>query len=746
MGGITEEEFTQLTLHTYAEDAYLQYAIATVKDRALAQVQDGQKPVQRRILYAMHELGLTHDAKPVKCARIVGEVLGKFHPHGDAAAYGALVRMAQDFALRYPLIAGQGNFGSRDGDPAAAMRYTEARLTPIAQLLLDELGQGTVPFQDNYDGTQREPELLPARLPMLLLNGTTGIAVGMASDVPPHNLRELARAAAAAVADPGIAPQALLALVPGPDFPDGGQVISSAADIASAYSSGRGSLRMRARWKVEPLARGQWQVVVTELPYQVSVKRVLEQLDALTNPRPAVGKKAVSQQQANLRQLALEFLEGARDESGKDDRVRLVLVPRSSRVDRDAMMAFLLANTSLEDSVTVNFTTVGLDGRPATRGFAQMLAEWAQFRVRTVHARCAWELEQAHARVHVLEGRMTVLLNLDAVIALIREADAPREALMQRFGLSQIQAEDILEMRLRQLNRLEHLKLEKELETLRAQATRLTRLLQDESALRQVVVAEIEADAERFGDARRTLLEPAERAVTATALTRSTLDEPITVLVSRSLWVRQRPGHDVDPGSVSYRTGDAEGFVLRGRTAWPVVFLDSKGRVYSVPGADIPAARGDGVPLSTLLEVQDGAHIVHAFTADPDARFVFAGELGYGFVAPLKSCVARPRAGKAFLSLAAQETPLAPVPVPGDDSGLLAAVASDERALAFPLAELKTLAGGGKGVVLMGLGEGARLLRLRHLPQNELSGAGAKYQMHRARRGCKLERRGKAPF
>lgn len=746
MDTLSEHDTAQLTLHTYAEDAYLQYAIATVKDRALAQVEDGQKPVQRRILYAMHALGLSHETKPVKCARIVGEVLGKFHPHGDTAAYGALVRMAQEFTLRYPLIAGQGNFGSRDGDPAAAMRYTEARLTPIAQLLLSELGQGTVAFQDNYDGTHSEPQLLPARLPMLLLNGTTGIAVGMASDVPPHNLREVAAAASALVARPDLDPQAVLALVPGPDFPDGGQVISSAADIAAAYASGRGSLRMRARWQVETLARGQWQVVVTELPYQVSVKRVLEELDALTNPRVPAGKKTITAQQGTLRQMALEFLEGARDESGKDDKVRLVLVPRTSRVDRDALMAFLLANTSLEDTVSVNFTTVGLDGRPKTCSFVELLVQWAEFRVHTVRQRCGWELAQTRERIHILDGRMTVLLNLDAVIALVREADAPREALMTRFGLSQAQAEDILEMRLRQLNRLEHLKLERELHALRERAAGLERLLGDDAALRKQVVSEIQADAQRFGDERRTLLEPAHRAGSTAALARTVLDEPLTVIVSRSLWVRQRAGHDVEPGSVSYRAGDAEGFWLRGRTSWPVVVLDSRGRVYSVAGADIPAGRGDGVPLSTLIELQDGAQVVQVLTGDPESLYVFAGTLGYGFVAPLKACVTRPRAGKAFLTLTEQELPVAPVAVPADASGWLAAVSSDERALVFALSELKTLAGGGKGVLLMGLAPGAQLVRLSHLPRAALTDSMARYQMHRARRGCKLERRGKLPF
>jgi topoisomerase-4 subunit A len=746
VGATNELEYAQLMLHTYTEDAYLQYAIATVKDRALAQVQDGQKPVQRRILFAMHELGLVHDAKPVKSARIVGEVLGKYHPHGDGAAYAAMVRMAQDFTLRYPLISGQGNFGSRDGDPAAAMRYTEARLSPIAQLLLSELRQGTVDFQDNYDGTQKEPELLPARLPMLLLNGTTGIAVGMASDLPPHNLREVARAAAAIVARPDTSDETVLDAVPGPDFPDGGQVISSAADIAAAYRSGRGSLRMRARWTVEELARGQWQIVVTELPYQVSTKRVLEQVDALTNPKAPAGKKQITQQQANLRQLALEFLENARDESGKADKVRLVLVPRTSKVDRDAMMAFLLANTSLEDTVGVNFTTVGLDGRPGTRGFPAMLREWATYRVKTVHRRFAWELGQAESRIHVLEGRLTVLLNLDEVIAVIRSAESPREELMARFGLSEVQAEDILEMRLRQLNRLEHLRLQKELDDLKKTAARLKHLLENDAALRKEVVNEIEADAAKYGDERRTLLEAAERTGSAVALTRSVLDEPITVFVSKSLWVRQRAGHDVEASSVGYRTGDSEGWVLRTRTAWPVVFLDSRGRVYSVAGADVPASRGDGVPLSTLIEVQDGAQIVQAFTADPESLYLFSGESGYGFVAPLKSCVARPRAGKAFLTVGPTERPLAAVAVPPDMSGLVGVVSSDGRALAFPLAEVKTLAGGGKGVVLMGLADDARVTTLQHLARVQLTGTAEKYQLHRGRKGCKLEKRGKTPF
>ena len=751
----------ELLLHSYAEDAYLDYAMATVKDRALAQVQDGQKPVHRRILYAMRQLGLTPDSKAVKSARIVGDVLGKFHPHGDTAAYDAMVRMAQSFALRYPLITGQGNFGSRDGDRAAAMRYTEAKLAPIANLLLDELGQGTIDYRDNYDGSQKEPVLLPARLPFALLNGTMGIAVGMASNMPPHNLREIASAAVAMLGNPDIATAEIMALLPGPDFPDGGQLISPAADIAGAYETGRGSLRIRARWVREDLARGQWQIVIRELPYQVSTRQVLEQLEVLTNPQPAAGKKQLTQQQTNLKQLALEFLERATDESGKDDPVRLVLVPRTSKIDEAAMMAFLLANTSLEETFGINATMIGLDGGPATKGLIEVLREWCSFRTGTVRRRSQWELDQAEKRIHILDGRMTVYLNLDKVIKVIRTADDPRAELITAFTLSEIQADDILDMRLRALNKLEGIRIEKELADLRKEAARLMALLKSDAALRKLVIKEIEADSAKYGDDRRTLIKEEARAAGAASTARIVTDEPLTVIVSKNLWVRARGGHDIDSATLNYRGGDAEGFVLKTRSLWPVVFLDSMGRTYSVQASEAPTGRGDGAPLSTLIDIQPGARIVQAMSADPEQAYLFAGQNGYGFIAQLKNCVASKRAGKAFITLDETESPITPLPLAADLSGFsghLAVGSSDGRMLVFPVAEVKALAAGGKGVMLMVLEKAQQMTALLHLQELRIESTlevkgrllpftlkgeeFAKHVGHRARKGAQLPKKG----
>lgn len=456
-----------LTLAHYAERAYLDYAVSVVKGRALPEVADGQKPVQRRILFAMHEMGLRADAKPVKSARVVGDVLGKYHPHGDQSAYDALVRLAQDFSLRYPLIDGQGNFGSRDGDGAAAMRYTEARLTPISRLLLEELDQGTVDFIPNYDGSMDEPRLLPARLPFVLLNGASGIAVGMATEIPSHNLREVATAAVALIRDDKLTSTDLMQYMPGPDFPGGGQIISSAADIAQIYETGRGSLKVRARWKIEDLARGQWQLVVTELPPNTSSQKVLEEIEELTNPKVRAGKKSLTPEQLQLRQTLLGLLDAVRDESGKDAPVRLVFEPKSKNIGQQEFANALLAHTSLESGAAINLVMIGTDGRPRQKGLREILREWIDYRFATVTRRTRHRLGKVEDRIHILEGRQLVLLNIDEVIRIIRESDEPKPALMQAFGLSERQAEDILEIRLRQLARLEAIKIEQELKDLR---------------------------------------------------------------------------------------------------------------------------------------------------------------------------------------------------------------------------------------------------------------------------------------
>ena len=760
MGATDTAEREELVLHEYAENAYLQYAMAVVRDRALPQVEDGQKPVQRRILYTMRQLGLAGNAKPVKCARIVGEVLGKVHPHGDTSVYDTLVRMAQDFTLRYPLIQGQGNFGSRDGDPAAAYRYTEAKLAPISELLLAELDQDMVDEIANYDNTTTEPARLPARLPFVLLNGSMGIAVGMACDIPPHNLREVARAAALVVADPATPFEALHAAMPGPDFPDGAQVISSPEEIAEAYRAGRGILRARARWRIEELARGQWQVVVYELPYQVSTKRVLEELDALSNPQPPSGKKMPSQQQLNLKQVVLGVLERASDESGQKEKVRLVLEPRTSKVDADEMMAILFAHTSLETGFSINCTMLGEDGRPQQKGLAQVLAEWAAFRVGAVTRRTKHQLQRAQARIHILEGRRIAFLNIDAVIRVIREADDPKADLIAAFGLSAIQAEDILEIRLRQLAKLEGIRIEQELAELGADRGRLAALLENNKALRRLIVKEIEADAARFGDARRTLLEPMLRSATARP-TISVPDEPVTIVISKNGWIRARPGHDVDFSALAFKAGDSLGAVAKTRTTRPVAILDTRGRAYAIDASDVPAGRGDGVPITSLIDLQDGAKARSILSAVPQARYLFANTGGCGYIAPFASLVGRNRAGKAFMTLEEGETVLPPVPLdgPGDDlfepSGFVACAASNGKLLCFPLTEVKAL-DRGRGVILMQLDAGARLawiglyrdelalpVVVRGKPQRLLLKGEelAKYVLHRARKGALLPKK-----
>ncbi|MBI3143846.1 MAG: DNA topoisomerase IV subunit A, partial [Pseudogulbenkiania sp.] len=563
--GADEGEWIPLDL--YAERAYLEYAMSVVKGRALPEVADGQKPVQRRILYAMRDMGLAHGAKPVKSARVVGEILGKYHPHGDSSAYEALVRMAQDFTLRYPLIDGQGNFGSRDGDGAAAMRYTEARLTPIAELLLAEIDMGTVDFVPNYDGAFDEPALLPARLPMVLLNGASGIAVGLATEIPPHNLTEVAGAAVALLDNPELTTSELMAYVPGPDFPGGGQIITPEEDIRAAYETGRGSVRVRAKWEVEKLARGQWRVIVTELPPGSSAQKVLAEIEEATNPKVKTGKKALTQEQQNLKSLMLSLLDRVRDESDSDSPVRLVFEPKSSRQDPDEFINVLLAQTSLEGNASLNLVMIGLDGRPGQKGLKPILAEWLAFRRRTVTRRLEHRLGQVDKRIHILEGRMIAFIHIDEVIRVIRESDEPKPDLIKAFGLTEVQAEDILEIRLRQLARLEGFKLEKELSELREEREGLRHLLATPDALTGLMRDEIQADATKYGDARRSEIKTAERAV----LTQSVADEAVTIILSQKGWIRARVGHNVDLSALSFKDGDALATVVETRTVWPVI-------------------------------------------------------------------------------------------------------------------------------------------------------------------------------
>ena len=699
---LNEDDKDSLTLAVYAERAYLDYAISVVKGRALPDVADGQKPVQRRILFSMSEMGLRSDAKPVKSARVVGDVLGKFHPHGDQSAYDALVRLAQSFSLRYPLIDGQGNFGSRDGDGAAAMRYTEARLTKIAGLLLSEIDEGTVDFAPNYDGSFQEPKLLPARLPFVLLNGASGIAVGMATEIPSHNLREVASAAIALMKSPKMSTTDLLEIMPGPDFPGGGQIISPANEIAQIYEGGRGSLKVRARWSLEELARGQWQIVVNELPPSTSSQKVLQEIEEITNPKVKIGKKTLTTDQNNLKSTILAVLDGVRDESSKDAAVRLVFEPKSKNVEVNEFVNLLLAHTSLESNAPINLVMIGTDGRPRQKGLKEIISEWIGFRVQTVTRRTEYRLGKVKDRMHILEGRLTVLLNIDKVIKIIRNSDEPKADLILAFKLTERQAEDILDIRLRQLARLEGIKIEQELKELKTERDDLEGLLQNDSNLRKRIIKEIESDMKDFGDDRRTIIQEDKRAVAETKV----VDEPVTVIVSQKGWVRVRQGHEHDPSQFSFKAGDGMYGTFECRTVDLMQGFGSDGRVYTVPVSELPGARGDGSPLTSFVNLAAGSQMVAYYAGHADDLVLISTRAGNGFLANVSDMMTRNKAGKAFVGVDAKfpsgDAPLGAAKV---SVGMkqVACLSESAKLLVFPLDELKRLPAGGKGVILMGL-------------------------------------------
>jgi len=718
-----DEDPSKLTLADYAQTAYLEYALSVVKGRALPDVSDGQKPVQRRILYSMSRMGLgfggtngTVGAKPVKSARVVGDVLGRFHPHSDQAAYDALVRMAQDFSQRYPLVDGQGNFGSRDGDGAAAMRYTEARLARITSLLLDEIDEGTADFIPNYDGSTEEPRLLPARLPFVLLNGASGIAVGLATEIPSHNLREIADACVALIKTNGkLSDEELLQIVPGPDYPGGAQIISGPTDIADAYRTGRGSLKVRARWKIEELARGQWQLVVNELPPGVSTQKVLEEIEEITNPKIKAGKKALSTDQTNLKAALLSVLDVVRDESSKDAAVRLVFEPKTSRISQEDFITTLLAQTSLESSSSINMTMVGIDGKPVQKSLRQMLNEWIAFREVTVEKRSRHRLGKVMDRIHILEGRQLVLLNIDEVIAIIRAADDPKAALIARFNLSERQAEDILEIRLRQLARLEAIKIEQELKGLREEQKKLEDILGNPAALRRLLIKEIEADAKTFEDPRRTLIQAEKRAVAEVRV----VDEPVTVIVSQKGWVRTQKGWASERANgaapeYSFKSGDALYAAFECRSVDTLLVFgtakDKGVRVYTVAVAALPGGRGDGQPVTTLIDLDSGTQVAHCFAGPAKASLLIASSGGYGFIASIENMMSRQRGGKAFIDVGEGEQLCRPSLVGGAGGAEpmpaathVACASTGGRILTFDIAELKALPKGGRGLTLIDL-------------------------------------------
>ena len=697
----TQANFEQIPLREYAERAYLDYSMYVVLDRALPFIGDGLKPVQRRIVYAMSELGLDAGAKPKKSARTVGDVIGKFHPHGDAACYEALVLMAQPFSYRYPLIDGQGNFGSPD-DPKsfAAMRYTESRLTPVAELLLAELGQGTVEWTPNFDGTLQEPSWLPARVPHILLNGATGIAVGMATDIPPHNLREVISACIRLLEDPHATLDDLCEHVRAPDFPTAAEIITPRHELRAMYASGAGSVRARAVYTREDA-----NIVITALPYQVSPAKILEQIAA------------------QMRAKKLPLLEDLRDESDHEKPIRLVLVPRSSRINADELMQHLFATTDLEKSFRINLNVIGLDGKPQVKDLRGILSEWLHFRIDTVTRRLSHRLDKIERRLHLLEALRVVFLNVDEVIRIVRSEDEPKPVLMQRFALSEAQVDYILETRLRQLARLEEMKLNAERDQLEEERARINVLLKSPAKLRGLIRDELRSDAEQYGDVRRS---PLIERQAAQALEQSALitAEPVTVVLSEKGWVRAAKGHEVDAAALGYREGDAFLAAARGRSTQQAVFIDSSGRAYSTPAHTLPSARGNGEPLTGRFTLPSGAQVQALALGEPQQKLVLASSSGYGFVVVLEALTGRNKAGKQVLNLDAGARVLTPAAVNDTARDRLVAVTSAGHLLMFSVAELPELERG-KGLKLIDIpkarrgGEGEWVVGIATVPEGE---------------------------
>ena len=673
------EGVEQQALKEYTEKAYLDYSMYVILDRALPQIGDGLKPVQRRIVYAMSELGLSAGQKHKKSARTVGDVIGKFHPHGDSACYEAMVLMAQPFSYRYPIIDGQGNWGSTD-DPKsfAAMRYTESRLRAYAKSLLAELGQGTVDWTPNFDGTIDEPVVLPARLPNLLLNGTTGIAVGMSTDVPPHNLNEVASALVHLIDNPKATVAALMKHIKGPDFPTGGEIVSAREDIRQIYLTGNGTLRLRASYK-----RENGDIVINALPYQISGSKVLEQIAT------------------QMRNKKLPMVDDLRDESDHEEPTRLVITPRSNRVDVEQLMSHLFATTSLERTVRVNMNIVGLDGRPRGFNLVELLSEWLKFRKQTVKRRLQHRLQIVLDRLHILDGLLVAYLNIDEVIHIIRTEDEPKPVLMKKFKLSDVQAEAILNLRLRNLARLEEMKIKGEQDELSEERDVLEKTLKSAARLKTLIKKEILEDAEAYGDDRRTEIVERE-AAQALDETQLVASEPVTVVLSARGYARAAKGHDIDAMSLNYKSGDAYLAAAQGRSNQLAMFIDSTGRVYSCIAQTLPSARGQGEPLSGRFKPPDGAEFCGTMIGEADDRCLLASDAGYGFIATLGDLVTRNKAGKAVLRVPADGKAVVPSPVPRDTECLIAAVSSIGRLLCFEMDDLPELAKG-KGNKLLNI-------------------------------------------
>lgn len=669
----------QLPMRRFTEDAYLNYSMYVIMDRALPHIGDGLKPVQRRIIYAMSELGLNASAKYKKSARTVGDVLGKFHPHGDSACYEAMVLMAQPFSYRHPLVDGQGNWGAPD-DPKsfAAMRYTEAKLSKFSEVLLSELGQGTVDWLPNFDGTLKEPKTLPARLPHILLNGVTGIAVGMATDIPPHNVNEVAQACVHLIEQPKAELADICEYVQGPDYPTDAEIITPKSDIEKIYQTGRGSIKMRAVYDIE-----QGDIVITALPHQASGGKVLEQI-------------------ANqMQQKKLPMVVDLRDESDHENPTRLVIVPRSNRVDTEQVMAHLFATTDLEKNYRVNLNILGLDNRPAVKNLKQILSEWLEYRRETIRRRLQYRLDKVLARLHILDGLLVAYLNIDEVIAIIREYDNPKEELMTRFGLSKIQAEAILEIKLRQLAKLEEIKIRAEQDELSTERDSIEKILASKARMNTLMKKEIIAAAKEYGDERRSkIVERSE----AKALNEKDLmpSEAVTVVVSDKGWARAAKGHEVDPEALNYKSGDKYLCSAQGRSNLPVVFLDTSGRAFATDAHTLPTARSQGEPLSGRFNIAPGESFTHAIMASDSQKYLLASDSGYGFIGSFSDMVSRNKNGKALLSLPQSSKVLAPKAISDVDKGLCLAITTEGRMLIFPLKDLPQLSKG-KGNKIIGI-------------------------------------------
>jgi len=656
-------------LRAFTEKAYLEYSMYVILDRALPAIGDGLKPVQRRIIYSMSELGLSAVSKHKKSARTVGDVIGKFHPHGDSACYEAMVLMAQPFSYRYPIVDGQGNWGSQDEPKSfAAMRYTEAKLTRYAEVLLRELGEGTADWIPNFDGTLEEPAVLPARLPNLLLNGTTGIAVGMATDIPPHNLREVAQACIHLLAEPEASTRTLMKFVKGPDLPTGAEIISPRADLVDFYEKGTGSFKARATYKVEDDC-----IIIEALPWQASGSRVLEQIAE------------------QMRGEKLPMVEDLRDESDHLNPTRLVIVPKGRKVDVEQLMAHLFATTDLERNYRVNLNVIGLDGRPRVMGLRDILREWLTFRIATVKRRLEWRLDKVSRRLHILDGLLVAYLNLDEVIRIIRREDEPKPVLMQRFSLTEVQAEAILETKLRHLAKLEEMKIRGEQAELARERDELEGILGNEQRLRKLVGEELAADSEKYGDPRRSKIveREAAQAIDETALI---ANEPVTVVLSAGGWVRAAKGHEIDPRALQYKGGDAFQSAVRGMALQQAVFLDTTGRTYCLPAHSLPSARGLGEPLAGRLNPPDGARFTGVMMGDPESLWLLGSDAGYGFTARLKDLVTDRKAGKTALNPPENSLALTPAIVPSDKSLVCIAIVDAEgengRLLSFPVTDV----------------------------------------------------------